>query len=164
MLPPLLEMAMERLRESPYKAMRRVSCECKHGVLFLRGRLFSFHEKQVAQEVVAGVSGVTQVVNEIASELTGREAKKHCYEPSEGQEEPCPRKKERPMLVLSRKLNESIVINYDVVVTVLGIRGESCDLASKPPGEIPVHRQEVHCRIQKQDVPKFNPPLLPLGL
>ena len=57
--------AMERLRDSPYKAMRWVSCECKQGELFLRGRLFSFHEKQVAQEVVAGVSGVTQVVNEI---------------------------------------------------------------------------------------------------
>ena len=35
------------------------------GVLFLRGRLFSVHEKQVAQEVVAGVGGVTKVVNEI---------------------------------------------------------------------------------------------------
>ena len=64
----IAEVAMERLRESPYKAMRRVSCEFKHGVLFLRGRLFSFHEKQVAQEVVAGVNGVTRVVNEIQVE------------------------------------------------------------------------------------------------
>ena len=64
----IAELAMERLRESPYKAMRRVSCECKHGVLFLRGRLFSFHEKQVAQEVMVGVSGVTRVVNEIQVE------------------------------------------------------------------------------------------------
>jgi osmotically-inducible protein OsmY len=63
--PTIAEVAMERLRSSPYKAMRRVSCEFEHGVLFLRGRLFSFHEKQVAQEVVAGVNGVTQVVNEI---------------------------------------------------------------------------------------------------
>ncbi len=63
--PAIVEVAMERLRKSPYKAMRRVTCECKHGVLFLRGRLFSFHEKQVAQEAVAGVDGVTRVVNEI---------------------------------------------------------------------------------------------------
>ena len=63
--PNIAEIAMQRLRDSHYKVMRRVSCECRHGVLFLRGRLFSFHEKQVAQEVVAGVSGVTQVVNEI---------------------------------------------------------------------------------------------------
>ena len=66
--PAIAEVAMERLRDSPYKAMRRVSCEFEHGVLFLRGRLFSFHEKQVAQEVVARVSGVTQVVNEIEVE------------------------------------------------------------------------------------------------
>ena len=63
--PAIREMAMQRLRDSPYKVMRRVSCEYKQGTLFLRGRLFSFHEKQVAQAVVAGVSGVTQVVNEI---------------------------------------------------------------------------------------------------
>jgi osmotically-inducible protein OsmY len=64
----IADAATECLRASPYRAMRRVSCECKHGVLFLRGRLFSFHEEQVAQEVVAGVNGVTQVVNEIQVE------------------------------------------------------------------------------------------------
>ncbi len=49
-------------------SMQRVTCKYKDAVLFLRGRLFSFHEKQVAQEVVSGVSGVTQVVNEIQVE------------------------------------------------------------------------------------------------
>jgi osmotically-inducible protein OsmY len=63
--PAIVAMAMERLRDSPYKAMRRISCECEHGILFLRGRLFSFHEKQVAQETVARIDGVTQVVNEV---------------------------------------------------------------------------------------------------
>jgi len=67
-IPSIAEVAMMRLRASPYIAMQRVSCECKHGILFLQGRLFSFHEKQVAQEVVAGLSGVTQVVNEIQVE------------------------------------------------------------------------------------------------
>jgi osmotically-inducible protein OsmY len=66
--PTIAEVAMERLRDSPYKALRRISCECKQGILFLRGRLFSFHEKQVAQESVARVNGVTQVVNEIQVE------------------------------------------------------------------------------------------------
>ena len=61
----IAEVATERLRDSPYKVMRRISCECKHGVLFLRGRLFSFYEKQVAQEIVARIDGVTQVVNEV---------------------------------------------------------------------------------------------------
>lgn len=57
--------ATECLRKSPYKVLTRVSCECRHGVLYLRGRLFSFHEKQVAQEAVATVKGMRQVVNEI---------------------------------------------------------------------------------------------------
>ncbi|HEY4759836.1 MAG TPA: BON domain-containing protein [Thermoguttaceae bacterium] len=61
----IAEAARECLRDSPYRTLRRVSCECKDGILFLRGRLFSFHEKQVAQETVAGVKGTTQVVNEI---------------------------------------------------------------------------------------------------
>lgn len=64
----IAEVAIERLRASPYKAMQRVSCECNDGVLFLRGRLFSFRDKQIAQEVVAGISGVMQVVNEIEVE------------------------------------------------------------------------------------------------
>ena len=63
--PTIAEVAMDRLRDSPYRALRRVSCECRHGVLFLRGRLFSFHETQMAQETVAGIDGVTQVVNEV---------------------------------------------------------------------------------------------------
>jgi carbon storage regulator len=63
--PNIAETARQRLRASPYKVLQRVTCESKHGVLFLRGRLFSFHEKQIAQKTVAEVSGVTQVVNEI---------------------------------------------------------------------------------------------------
>jgi osmotically-inducible protein OsmY len=57
--------ATECLQNSPYYAVRKIVCECDHGVLFLRGRLSSFHQKQVAQETVAGIIGVTQVLNEI---------------------------------------------------------------------------------------------------
>ncbi|MGO9108640.1 MAG: carbon storage regulator CsrA [Thermoguttaceae bacterium] len=56
------------------------------------------------------------------------------------------------MLVLSRKLDQSIVINYDIVVTVLGIKGDTVRLGINAPGEIPVHRQEVYERIQNQEV------------
>ena len=59
------EAANACLRHSPYKVFSRVSCKCDRGVLFLRGRLGRFHHKQVAQEAVARVEGVTQVVNEI---------------------------------------------------------------------------------------------------
>ena len=48
------------------------------------------------------------------------------------------------MLVFSRKPNESIVINDDIVVTVLSVQGGRVLLGIKAPGEIPVHRQEVH--------------------
>jgi hypothetical protein len=61
----IAEAARVCLQDSPYRVLRTVSCECKDGMLFLRGNLFSFHEKQVAQETVAGVKGTTQVVNEI---------------------------------------------------------------------------------------------------
>ena len=57
--------ATECLRRSHYKVLSRVSCEYSRGVLYLRGRLFSIHEKQVAQQAVAAVNGVKRVVNEI---------------------------------------------------------------------------------------------------
>jgi len=58
--------ANDHLNRNPYRAIRRdVSCECDHGVLVLRGRVSSYYHKQVAQEAVAGLDGVAQVVNEI---------------------------------------------------------------------------------------------------
>ena len=56
------------------------------------------------------------------------------------------------MLVLSRKLNESIVINDNIVVTVLGVQGDRVHWASTPPVEIPVHRQEVYEKMQNEAV------------
>jgi len=47
------------------------------------------------------------------------------------------------MLVLSRKKNESIVINDDIVVTIVEIRGDKVRLGIKAPRDIPVHRREV---------------------
>jgi carbon storage regulator len=48
------------------------------------------------------------------------------------------------MLVLSRKKNESIVINNDITVTVVEIRGDKVRLGIVAPKEVPVHRQEVY--------------------
>jgi carbon storage regulator len=48
------------------------------------------------------------------------------------------------MLVLSRKKNESIVINNDITVTVVEIRGDKVRLGIVAPKEIPVHRREVY--------------------
>jgi len=47
------------------------------------------------------------------------------------------------MLVLSRKKNESIVINDDIVITIVEVRGDKVRLGIEAPRDIPVHRQEV---------------------
>jgi carbon storage regulator len=54
------------------------------------------------------------------------------------------------MLVLSRKKNESIVINNDITVTVVEIRGDKVRLGIVAPKEVPVHRQEVYDAIHAQ--------------
>jgi hypothetical protein len=54
-----------RLRSKSPKAFSAVSCECDHGTLHLRGHSSSYYEKQMAQEAVRGIDGVTQVINEI---------------------------------------------------------------------------------------------------
>jgi carbon storage regulator len=48
------------------------------------------------------------------------------------------------MLVLSRKKNESIVINNDIVITVVEIRGDKVRLGIVAPKDVPVHREEVY--------------------
>lgn len=48
------------------------------------------------------------------------------------------------MLVLSRKKGESIVIDNDIVVVIVEIRGDKVRLGVQAPKEIPVHRREVY--------------------
>ena len=55
------------------------------------------------------------------------------------------------MLVLSRKKNESIVINNDITITVVEIRGDKVRLGIVAPKDVPVHRQEVYEAIQREN-------------
>jgi carbon storage regulator len=48
------------------------------------------------------------------------------------------------MLVLSRKKNESIVINNDITITVVEIRGDKVRLGIVAPKDVTVHRQEIY--------------------
>ncbi|MGE3820499.1 MAG: carbon storage regulator CsrA [Isosphaeraceae bacterium] len=48
------------------------------------------------------------------------------------------------MLVLSRKKNESIIINDNITVTVIEIRGDKVRLGIEAPKDVTVHRQEVY--------------------
>ena len=70
------------------------------------------------------------------------------------------------MLVLSRKQKESICIDENIVVTVLSIHGDKVRLGIEAPREMPVHRKEVHERIQNRDgsmmaIPDPVPLILP---
>jgi carbon storage regulator len=55
------------------------------------------------------------------------------------------------MLVLSRKKNESIIINDNITVTVVEIRGDKVRLGIDAPKEVTVHRREVYEAIQNQN-------------
>ncbi len=54
------------------------------------------------------------------------------------------------MLVLSRKKNESIVVNENIVITVVEIRGDKVRLGIEAPREVPIHRSEVYAAILAQ--------------
>ena len=58
------------------------------------------------------------------------------------------------MLVLSRKKNESIVINDNIVVTVVEVRGNKVRLGIEAPKEVTVHRREVYDAIKQSEKPK----------
>ena len=63
------------------------------------------------------------------------------------------------MLVLTRKKNESIVINDVIKVTVVEIRGDKVRLGIEAPREIDVHRQEVYEQIhgKRMEEPREEP-------
>lgn len=56
------------------------------------------------------------------------------------------------MLVLSRKKNESIVINNDITIVVVEIRGDKVRLGVEAPKDVPVHRKEVYEAIQRHSL------------
>ena len=55
------------------------------------------------------------------------------------------------MLVLSRKRKESIVINSDIRIVVVEIRGDKVRLGIEAPEEVPVHRREVYDEIRRHN-------------
>ncbi|MEQ8289015.1 MAG: carbon storage regulator CsrA [Gammaproteobacteria bacterium] len=60
------------------------------------------------------------------------------------------------MLILTRRVGESLMIGDEVNVTVLGIRGNQVRIGVNAPKDVAVHREEIYDRIQKEqsdDVP-----------
>ena len=66
------------------------------------------------------------------------------------------------MLVLSRKKNESIVIDERIVITVIEVRGDRVRLGIEAPRDVPIHRSEVYEAILRDmSVEPVNPESTP---
>ncbi len=65
------------------------------------------------------------------------------------------------MLVLSRKKNESIIINDNITIVVVEIRGDKVRLGVDAPKEIPVHRNEVYEAIRRNQQVSSDQPCEP---
>lgn len=53
------------------------------------------------------------------------------------------------MLALSRKKNEAIIINNNIQVTVLEVKGDQVKIGITAPKEVPIYRKEVYIQIQE---------------
>ena len=54
------------------------------------------------------------------------------------------------MLILTRRIGESVYIGDDVRLTVLGVRGTQVRIGINAPKEVPVHREEIYYRIKHE--------------
>ncbi len=59
------------------------------------------------------------------------------------------------MLALSRRTGESIVVDNDVEITILEIKGDQVKLGIKAPKSVPIYRKEIFAQIQEENMNAF---------
>jgi carbon storage regulator len=56
----------------------------------------------------------------------------------------------RTMLILTRRVGETLMIGDEVTVTVLGVKGNQVRIGVNAPRDVPVHREEIYERIKRE--------------
>ena len=61
------------------------------------------------------------------------------------------------MLALSRKKNEALVVNNNIEITILDIKGDQVKIGISAPKQIPIYRKEVYMQIQESNKAAMAP-------
>ena len=60
------------------------------------------------------------------------------------------------MLILTRRVGETLMVGDDVTLTVLGVKGNQVRIGVNAPKDVPVHREEIYQRIQREKIQKLE--------
>ena len=61
------------------------------------------------------------------------------------------------MLALTRKKGEALMINNNVEITILDVRGDQVKIGIAAPKDVPIYRKEVYLQIQEENKASFSP-------